>query len=112
LASSVWQQSSLAIYLSIIIMQADKPMEATLEQGQPNHRDFGNLKEFKVQHSTLRDDPFAIRPGKTLLWTGVSMTLQPSKKKEEPRALLKNVWGEVPAGKVTAILGPSGAGKV
>ena len=41
-----------------------------------------------------RDDPFAIREGKTLTWRNVNMTL--SKKKEPDRKLLDGVWGEVP----------------
>jgi hypothetical protein len=47
-------------------------------------------------------DPFQKRAGKTLLWTNVNMTLQ---SKTGDRKLLENVWGEVPAGETTAIMG-------
>jgi hypothetical protein len=47
-------------------------------------------------------DPFQKRAGKTLLWTNVNMTLH---SKTGERKLLENVWGEVPAGETTAIMG-------
>ena len=47
-------------------------------------------------------DPFQKRAGKTLLWTNVNMTLQ---SKTGDRKLLEKVWGEVPAGETTAIMG-------
>lgn len=47
-------------------------------------------------------DPFQKRAGKTLLWTNVNMTLQ---SKAGERKLLEKVWGEVPAGETTAIMG-------
>jgi len=56
----------------------------------------------------LRDNPFAPRSGKELTWRNVNMTLDT---KTESRALLDNVWGQVPKKKITAIMGPSGAGK-
>lgn len=59
---------------------------------------------------TGADDPFHPREGKTLTWTNINMTLA-GNSKSEPRALLSNVWGEVPKKEITAILGPSGAGK-
>jgi ABC-type lipoprotein export system ATPase subunit len=37
---------------------------------------------------------------------------QKGEKGEEDRKLLDNVWGEVPEKQTTAIMGPSGAGKV
>ena len=49
-------------------------------------------------------DPFAPRNGKTLAWQHVNMTLA-GNKKNEPRKLLDNVWGEVPKQKTTAIMG-------
>ena len=52
-------------------------------------------------------DPFEKRVGKTLMWRNVNMTLNT---KKGPRKLIDNVWGEVPAGETTAIMGPSGAG--
>jgi ABC-type glutathione transport system ATPase component len=60
---------------------------------------------------SLRADPFAVREGKTLTWRNVNMTLI-GKGKEEERKLLHDVWGEVPEKQITAIMGPSGAGKV
>lgn len=56
------------------------------------------------------DDPFMPREGRDLVWKDVSMTL--SAKGDNPeRKLLDNAWGEVPKRHVTAIMGPSGAGK-
>jgi len=55
-----------------------------------------------------RDNPFAPRAGKELTWRNINMTLDT---KTESRALLDNVWGQVPKKKITAIMGPSGAGK-
>lgn len=60
---------------------------------------------------SARTDPFAKREGKTLTWTKVNMTLT-GKGDEPDRRLLKDVWGEVPMTKTTAIMGPSGAGYV
>lgn len=57
-----------------------------------------------------RSNPFAIREGNALVWRNVNMVLKSSNKHDE-RILLNNVWGEVPPGEITAIMGPSGAGK-
>lgn len=68
-------------------------------------------KSLDVKRSSAgADDPFYPREGKTLTWSNIDMTLA-GNKKTEPRALLSNVWGEVPNKEITAILGPSGAGK-
>ena len=56
-------------------------------------------------------DPFAKRQGRSLRWKNVDMTLHSNSKSSEPRRLLDNVWGHVPIGQTTAIIGPSGAGK-
>ena len=58
-----------------------------------------------------RRNPFAYREGNALIWRNVSMTLKPKNKKQTERKLLNSVWGEVPPGEITAIMGPSGAGK-
>ena len=50
-----------------------------------------------------RRNPFAEREGNALIWTGVNMTLST---KSGERKLLKDVWGEVPPGEITAIMGP------
>jgi ABC-type glutathione transport system ATPase component len=57
------------------------------------------------------DDPFKPRQGRDLVWKDVNMTLA-GKKGKTSRKLLDGVWGEVPRGQVTAIMGPSGSGKV
>jgi len=76
--------------------------------------------------------PFAVRQGKSLTFSHICMSLE-DKKKSKPattnadevddragvasieklrgKVILDNVWGEAPAGKITAILGPSGSGK-
>lgn len=59
------------------------------------------------------DDPFAEREGKTLTWRNINMTLEAGRNEEKNPAkqLLTDVWGEVPQKEITAIMGPSGAGK-
>eukprot|EP00592_Proboscia_alata_P011971 CAMPEP_0194383636 /NCGR_PEP_ID=MMETSP0174-20130528/68548_1 /TAXON_ID=216777 /ORGANISM="Proboscia alata, Strain PI-D3" /LENGTH=577 /DNA_ID=CAMNT_0039170025 /DNA_START=55 /DNA_END=1785 /DNA_ORIENTATION=+ len=57
-----------------------------------------------------KDDPFAERESKPLTWTNVKMTVSASKNNPE-RVILSDVYGEVPPKQVTAIMGPSGAGK-
>ena len=54
-------------------------------------------------------DPFAPRVGKSLVWRNVNATLA-GKGDTPDRKLLKDVYGEVPAGKMTAIMGAYGAG--
>ena len=56
------------------------------------------------------DDPFKPRIGRHLVWKDVQMTLKKSKGDEPHKVILNNVWGEVPKGQVTAIMGPSGSG--
>jgi len=56
------------------------------------------------------DDPFYPRDGKRLTWTSVNMTVE-GKAGEGDKNLLTDVWGEVPPKEITAIMGPSGAGK-
>jgi ABC-type lipoprotein export system ATPase subunit len=63
--------------------------------------------------SQLADDPFAEREGKTLTWRNINMTLAEGRdaEKNPSKQLLTDVWGEVPQKEITAIMGPSGAGK-
>ena len=67
----------------------------------------GNLRR------SVADDPFAERLGKTLSWRSVNMTLAAGRNasKQPPRELLRDVYGRVPRGEITAVMGPSGAGK-
>ncbi|KAL3778439.1 hypothetical protein HJC23_007660 [Cyclotella cryptica] len=51
-----------------------------------------------------RRNPFAVREGNTFMWQDINMTLG-------ERKILRNVWGELHPGKITAIMGISGAGK-
>jgi len=53
----------------------------------------------------------APRQGQDLRWTGLSYTVQASKKGEPSVEVLKACHGRVPAGRIAAIMGPSGAGK-
>lgn len=59
------------------------------------------------------DDPFAEREGKALTWRNINMTLEAGRdaEKNPSKQLLADVWGEVPQKEITAIMGPSGAGK-
>lgn len=59
-----------------------------------------------------RRNPFAFREGNALIWRNVNMTLKAKNSKQSERKLLNAVWGEVPPGEITAIMGPSGAGKL
>eukprot|EP01083_Nonionella_stella_P295596 1004584_1 len=62
-------------------------------------------------HSTTgADDPFFPREGKTLTWSKVNMSVTGTKK-NPGKDLLQDVWGECPKKEITAIMGPSGAGK-
>jgi len=58
-----------------------------------------------------RQNPFAFREGNALIWRNVNMTLKAKNSKQTERKLLNSVWGEVPPGEITAIMGPSGAGE-
>eukprot|EP00550_Attheya_septentrionalis_P002132 CAMPEP_0198291248 /NCGR_PEP_ID=MMETSP1449-20131203/8839_1 /TAXON_ID=420275 /ORGANISM="Attheya septentrionalis, Strain CCMP2084" /LENGTH=615 /DNA_ID=CAMNT_0043989865 /DNA_START=103 /DNA_END=1947 /DNA_ORIENTATION=- len=68
---------------------------------------------YNNQMSTIDEsqNPFAVREGKTLTWKNINMTLSGDGKKTQDRKLLSDVWGEVPKKEITAIMGPSGAGK-
>jgi len=52
-----------------------------------------------------RRNPFAKREGNALIWSGVNMTLNT---KQGEKKILHDVWGEIPPGEITAIMGPSG----
>eukprot|EP00934_Nitzschia_sp_Nitz4_P006073 Nitzschia sp. Nitz4//scaffold4_size323378//275040//277173//NITZ4_000707-RA/size323378-augustus-gene-0.60-mRNA-1//-1//CDS//3329553540//6063//frame0 len=57
-------------------------------------------------------DPFARREGKTLeLLPYIVVALQKGAKGDKDSKLLDSVWGEVPSGQTTAVMGPSGSGK-
>ena len=64
----------------------------------------------KKPNSHRLDDPFKPRMGRHLVWKDVQMTLKKNKDNEPPKVILDHVWGEVPKGQVTAIMGPSGSG--
>jgi ABC-type multidrug transport system ATPase subunit/ABC-type polysaccharide/polyol phosphate export permease len=50
--------------------------------------------------------------GEDLVWSGINLKLMDKKKKGEVKLdILKDVWGTAEAGKTTAIMGASGAGK-
>lgn len=66
----------------------------------------------KPAKPTRLDDPFKPRMGRHLVWKDVQMTLKKTKGEEPPKVILDDVWGEVPKGQVTAIMGPSGSGYV
>jgi hypothetical protein len=60
-------------------------------------------------NTSIEEDPFAGREGKTLTWTNINMSLVVTGRRKEgetTRSLLENVWGEVPAKQTTAIMGP------
>eukprot|EP00604_Paraphysomonas_vestita_P002661 CAMPEP_0174819530 /NCGR_PEP_ID=MMETSP1107-20130205/2821_1 /TAXON_ID=36770 /ORGANISM="Paraphysomonas vestita, Strain GFlagA" /LENGTH=196 /DNA_ID=CAMNT_0016033205 /DNA_START=47 /DNA_END=634 /DNA_ORIENTATION=+ len=57
------------------------------------------------QPGSSKASMFSTRPGKDLAWNNINFIVN---KKTQ---VLNNCWGEVPHGKVCAILGPSGAGK-
>mmetsp|Transcript_3690 Transcript_3690/g.4340 ORF Transcript_3690/g.4340 Transcript_3690/m.4340 type:complete len:221 (+) Transcript_3690:190-852(+) len=54
-------------------------------------------------------DPFEARGGKSLTWSGINMSV--SRKGSEKLKVLDDVWGVCPEKEITAIMGPSGAGK-
>lgn len=78
-----------------------------------NHKDIENLTLVPRdgnQESVLSSgiaDPLEPREGKDLVWRNVNMTLT-GKKKGQNKKILENVFGEVPRGHVTAVMGPSG----
>jgi ABC-type glutathione transport system ATPase component len=70
----------------------------------------------RLPNTNFRNDPFAPREGRPLRWRNVHMTVQVpdmnngKKGATKNKAILDNVYGEVPVGEITAILGPSGSG--
>eukprot|EP00526_Cylindrotheca_closterium_P005215 CAMPEP_0113611804 /NCGR_PEP_ID=MMETSP0017_2-20120614/5762_1 /TAXON_ID=2856 /ORGANISM="Cylindrotheca closterium" /LENGTH=641 /DNA_ID=CAMNT_0000520797 /DNA_START=157 /DNA_END=2079 /DNA_ORIENTATION=+ /assembly_acc=CAM_ASM_000147 len=81
-----------------------------LEEGRFNNNTSSTLAHPEMAKKSRLDDPFKPRLGRHLVWKDVQMTLKKTKK-NPPKVLLDNVWGEVPKGQVTAIMGPSGSGK-
>ncbi|KAL7516984.1 hypothetical protein ACHAWX_001949, partial [Stephanocyclus meneghinianus] len=67
---------------------------------------FGNAR--RTSTTEERRNPFAVREGNTFMWQDISMIL---KDKKGERKILRDVWGELHPGKITAIMGISGAGK-
>jgi ABC-type multidrug transport system fused ATPase/permease subunit len=57
------------------------------------------------------DDPLKPREGRDLVWRNINMTVK-GRGDKQPKKILDGVWGEVPKGQITAIMGPSGSGKV
>ena len=82
------------------------------DDGTATQRRQSQYSRRKSSMLAVSDDPFAFRDGKTLLWRNVNMTLKGNKKDDPDRKLLDSVWGEVPVTETTAIMGPSGAGKL
>jgi len=88
------------------------------ETGVPERELKASIDQLQESALDRHTDPFAIRKGKTLVWSNVNMTLSSTgadcygRKSDEPdRKILDDVWGEVPSKETTAIMGPSGAGK-
>ena len=71
-----------------------------------------------VKEPNLKDDEdisnYLLEPrdGKNLFWTNINMSLKGGKDETNAKRILTDVWGEVPQKQVTAIMGPSGSGKV
>ena len=71
-----------------------------------------------VEEPDVRDDEdfsnYLLHPrdGKNLFWSNVNMSLKGGKDETNAKRILTDVWGEVPQKQVTAIMGPSGSGKV
>jgi len=80
----------------------------------------GDDDQFLQQHMSLNTEqpespsnvllPFTPRPGKSMFWRNVSITVAGRGTAEPDRKVLNNVYGEVPKNKTTAIIGSYGAG--
>ncbi|MGK3736062.1 MAG: hypothetical protein ACI8RD_007109, partial [Bacillariaceae sp.] len=71
-----------------------------------------NLDESDIENNSnhrYSDSEGSFSGGHDLMWANVNMTL-PGKSGD--KKILDNVWGDVPGKQVTAIMGPSGSGKV
>jgi ABC-type lipoprotein export system ATPase subunit len=82
----------------------------TVGEEEPKQRYEMDEPTDSLQKSS-KGDPFELRDGKTLSWRNINMRVTAGKKGAEDKAILRDVWGEVPPRETTAILGPSGAGK-
>lgn len=51
------------------------------------------------------------KSGMTITWSGLTYTVPPKKKKDDPFVILKEMSGRCMPGKLTALMGPSGSGK-
>jgi len=67
----------------------------------------GNLDEIYEIVEDVDSSLFEKKQQQDLRWSHIEFTVVNQKKK-----ILIDCWGEVPAGQVCAVLGPSGAGKV
>ena len=68
-------------------------------------------EEQQGKTTALQNNPFAPRQGRTLQWRDVNMSIPLAGMKGTKKIILDRIWGQVPAGRTTAILGPSGSGK-
>lgn len=75
-----------------------------------NSKSTRSKRSRKTRRESMVGDPFAPRAGKQLSWSNINMIVAGQGGKPD-RKILDNVWGEVPKEEVTALMGPSGAGK-
>ncbi len=95
----------------------DDYMKMASTESNSNNNDIRASRKSQISSSRRastteeRQNPFAYREGNALIWRNVNMTLKAKNGKQSERKLLNSVWGEVPPGEITAIMGPSGAGE-
>ena len=75
------------------------------EEGKANAANGGGIFSGTSEISMKVDDP------KDLVWSGISMRVIDPKTGGTKLDILRNVWGRAEAGKTTAIMGASGAGR-
>mmetsp|Transcript_59856 Transcript_59856/g.147032 ORF Transcript_59856/g.147032 Transcript_59856/m.147032 type:complete len:617 (-) Transcript_59856:5423-7273(-) len=113
---------------SIIIRQEEPPLEDNkyIKNGHSTKQEVDGAvvadDEEGQQHRrrSRRSTLFAVREGHTLKFTGLTLKTKARRKKKTnnkeqnapgPKIIVNNLSGHVPPKKVTAIMGPSGAGK-